>query len=102
MKAEESGGLQDNRSADQPARVNEERTDSSDDAIRDAEIRCPLPGPIEDQQLLLEEHGFGVHRTGAAGTSKSGDCRQQMEDEDGQVAHATILLRRQRAEILMI
>ena len=55
----ERGGLQDNRGTDQPARVDEERTHPSDDAIRDAETRCPFPNPIEDQQLLLEEHGFG-------------------------------------------
>jgi hypothetical protein len=30
-----------------------------DDAVREVEIRCPFPGPIEDQQLLLAEHGFG-------------------------------------------
>jgi hypothetical protein len=30
----------------------------------------------EDQHLLLEEHGFGNHRAGAARTGKSGDCRQ--------------------------
>jgi hypothetical protein len=41
--------------------------------------------PIEDQQLLLEEHRFGDQRTGAAGTRKSDDCRQQMKNEDGQV-----------------
>jgi hypothetical protein len=74
----------------------------SDDAVQDAEIRCPFWGPIEDQQLLLEEHGFGDHRTGTTRTGKSGNCRQQMQDEDGEVAHATILPRWQRAEVLMI
>jgi hypothetical protein len=27
---------------------------------------------IEDQELVLDEHGFGHHRTGAAGTGESG------------------------------
>jgi hypothetical protein len=49
MKAEERGGLHDNRGTDQPAGVDEERTHASDDPICDAEIRCPFPGPIEDQ-----------------------------------------------------
>jgi hypothetical protein len=62
----------------------------------------PVSGSVEDQQLLLEEHGFGDHRTGAAGTGKSGDCRQQMENENGQVAHSTILPRRQSAKMRMI
>jgi hypothetical protein len=101
MKAQERGGLQDNCGTDQPALAHEECTHANDDGIREAEIRCPLPGPIEDQQLL-EEHGFGDHRTGAAGTGKSGDYREQVENEDGQVTHATILSRQHRAEIPMI
>jgi len=52
--------------------------------------------------VLLEKHGFRDHRTGAAGTGEAGDCRQQMENEDGQVTHATILPRQHRAEFLMI
>ena len=61
MQTEERGGLQDNRATDQRARTHEERTHSSDDTVRETEIRCPLPGPIEDQQLLLEQHGFRDH-----------------------------------------
>ena len=45
----------------------------------------------EDQQLLLDEHRFGDHGTRAAGTGESGDCRQQMNEEDGQVAHGVIV-----------
>ena len=102
MKAQERGGLQDNAGTDQPSRAHEERTHASDDAIRQAEIRCPLPGPIEDQQLLLEEDGFGDHLTGAAGTGKSGDCREQVNNEDGQLAHCTILPRRHCAKMSVI
>ena len=61
-----------------------------------------VSGPIEDRQLWPEAHGLGDHRTGAAGTGESGECRQQMENEDRQVAHETILRRRQRTEMLMI
>jgi hypothetical protein len=102
MKAQARGGLQDNRGTNQPPRAHEERTHASNDAIGEAEIRRPFPRPIENEQLLLEEHRFGDHRPGAAGTGEAGDCRQQMEDEDGEVAHATILPRRQRAEMLTI
>jgi hypothetical protein len=68
----------------------------------EAEIQCTFAGPIEGQQLLPEEHELGDRRTGAAGTGQSGECRQQMENEDRQVAHQTILPRRQRTEMLMI
>ena len=33
-----------------------------------------FPRPIEDQQLVLDEHGFGDHGTGAARPRQSGDC----------------------------
>ena len=52
-----------------------------------------VSGPIEDEQLVLDEHGFGDYGTGAARTDESGERRQQMEKEDGQIAHGTIVAR---------
>jgi hypothetical protein len=102
MKAQERRGLQDNRGTDQPARAHEERTDASDNTIGKTEIRRPFSRPIEDDQLLLEQHRFGDHRTGAAGTGKSGNCREQVENKDGEVAHAIILPISYRAEIPVV
>ena len=70
--------------ANQPARMREEHTHAGDHAIGGAEVGTTFPGPIEDQQLLLDEHGFGRDSTHAAGTGESGDRRQQMEKQDGQ------------------
>ena len=39
---------------------------------------------------MLSEHGFGHHGTRTAGTGESGDRRQQMEEQDGHVAHVTM------------
>ena len=50
-------------------------------------------GPIEDEQLVLDEYGFRHHGTGAAGTREPRDCRQQTQKEDGQIAHRSILAR---------
>jgi hypothetical protein len=47
--------------------------------------RRPFSRTIEDQ-LVLHEHGFGHHGTGAAGTGEAGDCRQQMQKQDDQIA----------------
>jgi hypothetical protein len=68
-----------------------------DNAIKGAEIRRPLSGTIEDQQLVLDEHGFGHHGTRAAGTDEPGDCRQQMQKKHGEIAHRTILARSRHA-----
>jgi hypothetical protein len=48
-------------------------------------------------KLVLDKHGFGHHRTGAAGTGEPGDCHQQMQKEDGQIAHRSILARSRSA-----
>ena len=90
MEAQQRGGPQDDRRTDQPPRADEEPTHSGDDPIREAKIACTFSRTIEDQQLLLDEHRFGDDGT-RAGTSESGDCRQQMNEEDGQVAHGAIV-----------
>ena len=85
--------FEDDRGTDQPTGTHEEHTRAGDDAITEAEIGTSSPGTIEDQQLLLDEHGFSDHGTCAAGTSESGDRCQQMQKNDGQIAHNTILTR---------
>jgi hypothetical protein len=53
----------------------------------EAEVGGPFPRAIEDQQLLLDENGLGHHGSGAARAGEPGDRRQQMEKQDGQIAH---------------
>jgi hypothetical protein len=38
--------------------------------------------------LVLDQHGFGHHGTGAG---EPGDCHQQVQKEDVQIAHRAIL-----------
>jgi hypothetical protein len=68
-------------------------TQGGDHAIRGTEMGRPFSRTVEDQQLVLDEHGFGHHRPGTAGTSESGHGRQQMQKQDGQIAHRRILPR---------
>ena len=84
MEAQERGGFQDDGGPDQPARADEQRAHAGDEAISEAEVGGPFPRAIEDQQLLLDENGLGHHGSGAAG---AGDRQQQMEKQDGQIAH---------------
>jgi hypothetical protein len=55
------------------------------------------PGAIENQQLLLDEYGLGHHGTRPAWTGEPGNGRQEVENQDGQVAHGTML--KQASEI---
>jgi hypothetical protein len=93
MKAQQRGRLEDDRGADQPARAHEGGTQAGDHAIRGTEIGRPFSRTIEDQQLVLDKHGFGHHGTGAAGPGEPGDGCQQMQKQDGQITHRPILAR---------
>jgi hypothetical protein len=55
---------------------------------------------MADQPLVVDEHGFGDHGTGAAGTDQSDDRRQQMQKQDGQITHPTIRPRSRHSEML--
>jgi hypothetical protein len=79
MQVQQRGGFEDDRGTSQPARPDEDRTQAGDHAIGGTKIGRPFSRPIEDQQLVFGEHGFGHHRTGAAGTSESGNGHQQMQ-----------------------
>ena len=79
-------GFEDNRGTDQPGRADEDRTQAGDRAIRGTEMGRPFSRAIEDQQLLVDEHGFGQHRAGAARAGESGKGHQQMQKQDGQIA----------------
>ena len=48
---------------------------------------------------MLDEHGFGDHGTGAARPHQSGDCRQQMQKQNGEIAHGTIMPPREIQEM---
>jgi hypothetical protein len=93
MKAQQGGGFEDDRGTDHPARLHEERTQAGDNTIREPKIGRPFSRPIEDQQLVLDEHGFGHRGTRAAGTGQSGDRRQQMQKKNGEIALAPIVSR---------
>ena len=51
------------------------------------EIGCPLPGTIEDQELLLDENGLGDNGTDAARTQESGKSSDDMDEKDDEIAH---------------
>ena len=81
------GRFEDDRGTDQPARAHEERAQAGDNPIGGVEIGRPFSRTIEDQQLVLDEHGFGHDGTGAARTGDPSDCRNQMQKKNGEMAH---------------
>ena len=93
MQAQQRGRLDNNRGTDQTTGADEDRTQTGDHAIRGAEIGRSFSRTVEDQQLVLNEHGFAHHRAGTGGTGESGNGHQQMQKHDRQIAHRRILPR---------
>jgi hypothetical protein len=91
MEAQERGGFQNDGGPDQPARAHQQRAYAGDHAITEAEVGGTSPGAIENQQLLLDEDGLGHHGTRTPGTGEPDDSRQQMEKQDGEIAHGPIV-----------
>jgi hypothetical protein len=53
---------------------------------------CVVPG-LSVQELLLDENGLGDDRTDPARTQEPGECSDDMNEEDDEIAHPTILPR---------
>src|SRR5215469_12030082 len=58
MKIQECRRLERDRQTTMPLRPNPKRTESSDQAIQDTEIRRTPPRAIQDQQLVFGQNGF--------------------------------------------
>jgi hypothetical protein len=58
MKVQKSRRLERDRQTKTPLRPNPKRTESSDQAIQNAEIRRTPPRAIKDQQLMFDDNGF--------------------------------------------
>jgi len=52
-------------------------------------LGAPFEERFEDQQLVLDEDGFGHHGTRAR-PGEPGDCRQEVKNQNRLVAHGTI------------
>ena len=50
-----------------------------------------VAGPIDDQQLALDEHGFGARGTAPPGPASRPTVRQEMQKQDDRIAQGTIM-----------
>jgi hypothetical protein len=77
----------------QTRRPHEQGAQSCDETIGCPEIRRSLVGSIQDQQLMLDENGFGDHGTEAARAQKPGDRSEDMNEKHDEMAHHSIVAR---------
>ena len=64
---------------------------SCDETIESPEIRRPLSGSIQDQELLLEENGLGDYRTDATRAQESGISGDDMDEKEDEITHFLII-----------
>ena len=88
MEAHERGGIEHYRRPQEPGRSNHGRAQARDEAVGGREIWGPLARPVEDQQLVLEEHGFGDDRAGAARAQRPKSGPDEVTEQRGEIAHA--------------
>ena len=101
MQVQQRAGLEDDRGTNQPARSHEDCAQAGDHPIGKTEVGRTVSRPMEDQQLMRDEHRFGPYSTGAAGTGEPGNGRQQVQTQDDQVAHGQILPRSRHGQRML-
>jgi hypothetical protein len=74
MKAHERGWFEDDGRAEQPGRANDSGKQSGNDPVAQFEIGCSPPRAIEDQELMLEQEGFGYDGARTAGPNQFYGC----------------------------
>ena len=87
MKSEQRGGLEDHSGPADPVRAQKQCPESEQNALQRAEIGRSAPGPIENQELLLEQEALGHYGPSTTGLNDSGQCGQPMCKEQQQVLH---------------
>jgi len=73
--------------------AHEQGAQSCDETIGWPEPGRPLPGTIQDQELLLDENGLGDHGTAPARTQESRKRNDDMDEKDDQITLLSIVAR---------
>jgi hypothetical protein len=82
VKIQQGRGLHNNGRPEHPCAANEESTQAGDETVRAAEVRCSLATPIEDQELMFDQHGFGNDRTKSARSCQPHHSDDRMNEKD--------------------
>src|SRR5262249_18186975 len=82
MQIQECRRLERDRQTTMPLRPNPKRTESSKQAIQEAEIRRTPPRPIKDQQLVFGQNGFRDDGSHTAWLKYAHDGSHDMDKEE--------------------
>jgi hypothetical protein len=80
VETQQRGRLQNDGGSENACRTHEKGAQTSDDAIRDAQVGRALAAPVEDQQLMTDKRGFGDNGTESARSCQSDQGDDQMNE----------------------
>jgi hypothetical protein len=87
MKAQQGSGLEDDGRADQPTRAQEPGTKPEEQAVGGAKIGRSAAGPLQDEELLLQEDTLSENGPCSASSQENGQSGQQVPQQYNRVFH---------------
>src|ERR1039457_6495766 len=87
MNAQQGSGLEDDGRADQPTRAQEPGTKPEEQAVGGAKIGRSAAGPLQDQELLLQEDTLSENGPCSASSQENGQSGQQVPQQYNRVFH---------------
>jgi hypothetical protein len=73
--------------ADQPTRAKELGTKPEEQAVGGAKIGRSAAGPLQDQELLLQEDTLRENGSGSCNSKEDSQCSQQMHQQYNRIFH---------------
>jgi hypothetical protein len=87
MKAEQGGRLENNGGTQEPTPIEEPAQAPQEHPVSGAQIGRPMAGPLDNQELVLQDQVFGKDRSGSAAAKQSCQPRQKVHEQDDYFYH---------------
>ena len=87
VEMQQSGRLHNDGGTKDTRRAHEQGAQAGDDPIRGTQVGRTLAPAIEDEELMLEQHGLGDNGTESTRPRESGQGDDQMNKYDSEVTH---------------
>ena len=84
---QQRGRPQHDGGAEKPCPADEKRAHTCDESIRNAQVGRPLAAPIQDEQLMPDQHGFGDHAADSARHCQPNHDDNQMHQKNQELPH---------------
>jgi len=91
MEVQQRRWLECDRGSQDTVRPDPQRTETGDQPIANAQIWCPTPAPVQNQQLMSQYNGLGHDRPDTSGPENSENRHDSVEQKNSGIAHPLIV-----------